>query len=164
MHLAKRGSALYRTIVKGSGALQKTENVKSVKVSAGDIKISSSDGVKSFLRKFSAYLEQSTTLGQGTIKAQVRVVGDVIRQSLPLDTDFVLTGSKLCQVMQKMDDPEPPGLLYIKRQTFSANYIRKISYACTRAVEFLASSDDKNLQITDDERKTTFAILKATSG
>ncbi len=93
-----------------------------------------------------------TPLGETTITVQLRIFGDIVRSSLPINSEFNQSDYKIVRLLTELDNEDPPGLFTLKRDTFSANYKQKIMFAFTQAIEFLAIGATETLQISENEK------------
>lgn len=159
VHHAKRQSALFRKILRQSLTLEASQVEEEVEVAAGTVSISATDELKNLLRDFALYLVNSTSLGPATIKAQTRMVGDIIKHELGEGSGQTLTGSVVCRLFEDIDNVEPPGFIRSKINKLSYNYIRKLVFACRRCMTFLAQSDNEHYKLDEAEQRRTMNRL-----
>lgn len=140
VHLIKRRSEAYE---KGMSLARWLQGHKEavVTISSGDVKVTVCDGIKDFLDRLQTHITSYTSLAHASQLAEIRMVKDVLNHAVGDEVCSAIGGGTVCQYFAALD--KPGGYLQLKLVSCSANYARKIIFACMRAVDFMANSTEK---------------------
>ena len=102
-----------------------------VKVKAGEETLSNKDELKSLCKEFRKYLSQEGKVKRVIFQRQVTHVKDVLTQQIVIDRDErkIIVNMNV-SILKRMNQEEGKGYFLVKRQTSTANYVRKMTEAC----------------------------------
>ena len=102
-----------------------------MKVKAGEETLSNKDELKSLCKEFRKYLSQEGKVKHVIFDRQVTHVKNIHTQQIVIDRDErkIIVNMNV-SILKRMNQEEGKGYFLVKRQTSTANYVRKMTEAC----------------------------------
>ena len=121
-----------------------------VNTASGKIIVSKNDSWKTLYVNFEKYLSDTSHAKPETIRQTVRIVSQVLDDSIPSQQKVILQPNLVSWAFMKMGDRED-GFLARKANIYTPNYVLKICESCKKAVDFLVEGGDDEFRLGELE-------------